>query len=216
MTGTRGVRRRRCPPSCADRSRRPRGAGARLRPPRHSSSTSRLKDLGEHRLKDLSAPERVYQLGDGSFPALKSLYRTDLPVPATPFLGRERSSPRSSSVLLGGRCSSAHPHRAWWDEGRPGSHCRQPPSPLTPIPTASGGSRCAASRPGAGARDRPRRRSSVIEQPDRPLEDVLAEMLTGKRMLLLFDNAEHLLPDAAAAIAALRDLDGPKAHGHEP
>ena len=48
-----------------------------------------LKDLGEHRLKDLSAPERIYQLGDGDFPALKSLYRTNLPVPATPFLGRE-------------------------------------------------------------------------------------------------------------------------------
>jgi predicted ATPase len=50
----------------------------------------------------------------------------------------------------------------------------------------------------------------VIEQPDRPLEDVLAEMLAGKRMLLLLDNAEHLLPDAAGAIATLRDLDGPK------
>ena len=50
----------------------------------------------------------------------------------------------------------------------------------------------------------------VIEQPDRPLEDVLAEMLGGKRMLLLLDNAEHLLPGAADAIATLRDLDGPK------
>ncbi len=50
----------------------------------------------------------------------------------------------------------------------------------------------------------------VIEQPGRPLEDVLAEMLGGKRMLLLLDNAEHLLPDAAGSIAALRDLDGPK------
>jgi predicted ATPase/class 3 adenylate cyclase len=48
-----------------------------------------LRDLGEHRLKDLSAPERIYQLGDGDFPPLKSLYRTNLPVPATPFLGRE-------------------------------------------------------------------------------------------------------------------------------
>jgi predicted ATPase/class 3 adenylate cyclase len=48
-----------------------------------------LRDLGEHRLKDLSAPERIYQLGDGDFPALRSLYRTNLPVPATPFLGRE-------------------------------------------------------------------------------------------------------------------------------
>ena len=50
----------------------------------------RLRDLGEHRLKDLSAPERIYQLGDGEFPPLKSLYRTNLPIPATPFLGRKR------------------------------------------------------------------------------------------------------------------------------
>jgi predicted ATPase len=49
-----------------------------------------LLDLGEHRLKDLSAPERIYQLGEADFPALKSLYRTNLPVPATPFLGREQ------------------------------------------------------------------------------------------------------------------------------
>ena len=35
----------------------------------------------------------------------------------------------------------------------------------------------------------------MIEQPGRPLEDVLAEMLGGKRMLLVLDNAEHLLPD---------------------
>src|SRR4051794_23477486 len=51
---------------------------------------SPLLDLGEHRLKDLSASERVYQLGDGEFPRLKTLYQTNLPVPATPFLGRER------------------------------------------------------------------------------------------------------------------------------
>ena len=51
--------------------------------------TDGLRDLGEHRLKDLSAPERIYQLGDDDFPPLKSLYRTNLPIPATPFLGRE-------------------------------------------------------------------------------------------------------------------------------
>src|SRR2546423_1119584 len=51
--------------------------------------TDGLLDLGEHRLKDLSAPERIYQLGEEDFPALKSLYRTNLPIPATPFLGRE-------------------------------------------------------------------------------------------------------------------------------
>ncbi|MEP7223909.1 MAG: adenylate/guanylate cyclase domain-containing protein [Actinomycetota bacterium] len=60
-----------------------------------SSSTAQLvgrelRDLGEHRFKDLSAPERVFQLGDRRFPPLTSLYRTNLPIPATPFLGRER------------------------------------------------------------------------------------------------------------------------------
>ena len=53
-----------------------------------------LVDLGEHRLKDLSAPVRLYQLGDGEFPALAALYRTNLPVPATPFLGRASASSR--------------------------------------------------------------------------------------------------------------------------
>jgi len=49
-----------------------------------------LRDLGEHRLKDLESPERLYQVGEGEFPPVKSLYRATLPVPATPFLGRQR------------------------------------------------------------------------------------------------------------------------------
>ena len=58
-----------------------------------------LRDLGEHRLKDLSAPERLYQLGESEFPPLKSLYRTNLPVPATPFLGREHELAEALSLL---------------------------------------------------------------------------------------------------------------------
>jgi predicted ATPase/class 3 adenylate cyclase len=60
-----------------------------------SSSTAslvgvELVDLGEHRFKDLAAPERVFQLGDAEFPALKSLYRTNLPIPANPLVGRKK------------------------------------------------------------------------------------------------------------------------------
>ncbi|HEV8452588.1 MAG TPA: adenylate/guanylate cyclase domain-containing protein [Gaiellales bacterium] len=47
-----------------------------------------LRDLSEHRLKDLSTPERLFQLGEGEFSPLRTLYRTNLPIPATPFLGR--------------------------------------------------------------------------------------------------------------------------------
>lgn len=37
-----------------------------------------------------SAPQHIFQLGGGEFPPLKTLYQTNLPIPTTPFLGRER------------------------------------------------------------------------------------------------------------------------------
>jgi predicted ATPase len=49
-----------------------------------------LTDLGEHRFKDLAAPERIFQVGAANFPPLKSLYRTNLPVPANPLVGRKK------------------------------------------------------------------------------------------------------------------------------
>jgi len=56
----------------------------------------RLRDLGEHRLKDLPRPERLYQLDIGGlpdeFPPLRSLDTrpNNLPTPLTPLIGRER------------------------------------------------------------------------------------------------------------------------------
>src|SRR4029453_11982479 len=50
----------------------------------------RLRDLGMHRLKDLAAPERLYQFGDDEVPPLKSLDQTTLPVEPAAFVGRER------------------------------------------------------------------------------------------------------------------------------
>ena len=50
-----------------------------------------LRDLGEHRLRDLARVERVWQVGRADFPPLRSLMRDrhNLPVPSTPMLGRE-------------------------------------------------------------------------------------------------------------------------------
>jgi predicted ATPase/class 3 adenylate cyclase len=53
-------------------------------------STLEVRDLGEHRLKDLTTPERIYQLGHDEHPPLKSLNQTNLPVQPTPLIGRER------------------------------------------------------------------------------------------------------------------------------
>lgn len=54
-----------------------------------------LRNLGEHRLKDLGRPERIFQLVapglPADFPPLRSLesYRHNLPSQATPLIGRE-------------------------------------------------------------------------------------------------------------------------------
>ena len=61
-----------------------------------------LRDLGEHRLKDLAAPERIYQFGAEAFPPLRSLQRTNLPIPATPFLGRQRELDEVTTLLGSG------------------------------------------------------------------------------------------------------------------
>jgi predicted ATPase len=50
----------------------------------------RVRDLGEHRLKDLIRTERIYQLGHEDFPPLKSINATNLPLPADPLVGRKK------------------------------------------------------------------------------------------------------------------------------
>ena len=48
-----------------------------------------LTDLGEHRLKDIAEAVPIYQLGNGSFPPLKTISNTNLPTPASSFVGRD-------------------------------------------------------------------------------------------------------------------------------
>src|SRR5499427_3515004 len=60
----------------------------------HALADAPVRDLGPHRLKDLTAPERIYQLEiEGlptEFPRLKTLDAgmKNLPVPRTSFVGR--------------------------------------------------------------------------------------------------------------------------------
>jgi predicted ATPase/class 3 adenylate cyclase len=58
-----------------------------------------LRDLGEHRLKDLTAAQRLYQLGEGEFPALKALYEANLPVQPTALVGRARELAEVGELL---------------------------------------------------------------------------------------------------------------------
>ena len=160
-----------------------------------------LRDLGEHRLKDLSAPERVYQLGDGDFPALKSLYRTNLPVPATPFLGREQELAEVVELLgaddtrlltltgpggtgktrlalqAAGLTSDAYPDGVYW-------------IPLAPLRDAT----------------------LVLATAGQTLgsKNGLAEHISDKAMLCLFDNFEQVVdagPELAGLLAECPNLD---------
>jgi class 3 adenylate cyclase len=61
-----------------------------------------LSDLGEHRLKDFATPVWIYQLGTERFPPLKTISNTNLPRPASSFVGREKEVAQIGALLRDG------------------------------------------------------------------------------------------------------------------
>jgi len=61
-----------------------------------------VTDLGEHRLKDFEGPVSIYQLGAERFPPLKTISNTNLPRPASSFVGREREVEEVTALLRDG------------------------------------------------------------------------------------------------------------------
>jgi predicted ATPase len=155
--------------------------------------TDGLRDLGLHRLKDLSAPERIYQLGNVDFPPLKTLHQTNLPIPSTPFLGRGAELAQVHGLLsqddvrlltltgpggtgktrlalhTAGALADSYVHGVWWV---PLAALRDPRLVLEMVAHA------------LGARNG------------------LAEHIADRSMLLLLDNFEQV-SEAAADVAAL-------------
>ena len=151
-----------------------------------------VRDLGVHRLKDLSAPEKIYQLGDGGFAPLRALFATNLPVPLTPFIGRELEVSEAGALLgrvgvrlvtltgaggsgktrlalqVAGDAADAYPDGIWWV---PLAAISEAADVMPAIATALGGS-----------------------SP--------AEAIGNRRMLLLLDNFEQVV-DAAPGVAGL-------------
>ncbi|MGH2488552.1 MAG: adenylate/guanylate cyclase domain-containing protein, partial [Candidatus Limnocylindria bacterium] len=64
--------------------------------------TKGLRELGEHRLKDFAQPVTLYQLGAERFPPLKTISNTNLPRPASTFVGREREVGEVAALLSDG------------------------------------------------------------------------------------------------------------------
>jgi predicted ATPase/class 3 adenylate cyclase len=59
-------------------------------------------DLGEHRLKDFAQPVSIFQLGSHEFPPLRTISNTNLPRPASSFVGREREIAELTALLSDG------------------------------------------------------------------------------------------------------------------
>jgi predicted ATPase/Tfp pilus assembly protein PilF len=150
-----------------------------------------VRDLGLHRLKDLSAPERLFQLGSDAFPPLKTLHQTNLPVPATPFLGREREIDELADLL------------------------RRPEVRLVTLtgPGGSGKTRLSLQAAAAAADDYEHgvwwvplsslSDPALVEPAASQAlgsKDTLSAAVGDKRLLLVLDNFEHLL-DAAAGVS---------------
>ncbi|MBA3734854.1 MAG: hypothetical protein H0W90_06615 [Actinobacteria bacterium] len=163
--------------------------------------TDGLTNLGEHRLKDLTAPERIYQLDAEQFPPLKSLHQSNLPIASTPFVGREKEFPEVVGLLSQDRIrlltltgpggtgktrlamqaaaavSERYPHGVWW-------------VPLAALRASELVLEAAALALGA--------------------KDGLAEHIGDRSLLLLFDNFEQVVeaaPDVAALLAACPNLE---------
>ena len=164
-----------------------------------------LRDLGEHRLKDLAQPEHIFQLViDGcpsEFPALRTLDRTpnNLPIQVTTFIGREKeirdglklldgtrlltlTGPGGTgktrlSLQLAAEVANQFPDGAFW-------------VPLAPITDPEIVPSTIAHALGV-----------QVAGNEVPL-DRLTEHVRGKRMLLVLDNFEQILP-AAPTVSTL-------------
>jgi predicted ATPase/class 3 adenylate cyclase len=165
-----------------------------------------IRDLGMHRLKDLSRPERLFQLViDGApdeFPPLRTLEATpnNLPTQLTSFIGRENDVEEARRLLQRSRVLTLT---------GPGGIGKTRLS----LQVAA---ELVASFPGgvffvplSALRDPDLIASAIAQAAGVPVtgnrapEDVVNEYLKDRKVLLVLDNFEQLLPDGAPAVSRL-------------
>jgi predicted ATPase/class 3 adenylate cyclase len=157
-----------------------------------------LRDLGRHRLKDFEGSIRIHQLGNREFPPLRTPGSIELPVPATPFLGREQElfdavslvyerDPRVLTVVGPGGTGktrfSIELARLLGDDADGGTVF----VPLAPLRDPAFVVPAVADRLGASS----------------PEPAAIAARIGERRTHVVCDNLEHLLPGAARPLAEL-------------
>jgi len=166
-----------------------------------------LAELGEHRLKDLFRPERVFQLVapdlTSEFPPLRTLdtYRNNLPLQHTPLIGREKEVAEVRDLLRGdetrlltltgpggtGKTRLALQAAADLLDDFPDGTFFAPLATLTEaellIPTVA-------------------ETLGMRETAEQPLDESIKDYLGERRLLFVLDNFEQVL-EAAPAVSEL-------------
>ena len=154
---------------------------------------------GEHRLKDIEGSVSIYQLGETTFPPLKTISNTNLPRPASSFIGREREREEVVRELRDGArlLTLTGP-------GGSGKTRLAVEAAATLVPDYKAG----VFWVGLASLREP---SLVTEQIAQTLglRDGLAEHIDAREMLLLLDNLEQVIeaaPELSALVAACPNL----------
>jgi predicted ATPase/class 3 adenylate cyclase len=158
-----------------------------------------LTDLGEHRLKDIKGAVAIVQLGDGNFPPLKTISNTNLPRPASSFVGRAAELAGVLSLVEGGSrlVTLTGP-------GGSGKTRLALEAAATLVPSYKAGTFWVGL---ASLRDA----SLVTATISQTIGSTngLAEHIGEREMLLLVDNLEHVIgaaPELAALLPACPNL----------
>ncbi|MGH2642255.1 MAG: ATP-binding protein [Actinomycetota bacterium] len=161
-----------------------------------------LVDLGEHHLKDLPVPERLYQLGDRLFPRLKTVSPSNLPVPTTPFVGRSPELAEVTDIL-------EDPATRLLTIAGPGGigKTRLAIQAANQVSASfPGGLRWVALAPlrdALAVQAEIAEMFAITEDDEAGLGASIERQLQGRRTLVLLDNAEHLLPELGDRLASL-------------
>ena len=166
-----------------------------------------LKGLGEFRLRDLTEPELIYQLTHADLPADFPPIRTlaerigNLPLQVSSFVGRDRELEQTAAVLGQARVVTLT------GPGGVGKTrlALQAAGQLSPR-FGDGAWLCelAPVRDPAGVDDAVAAVFSLAARAGQSTREALVEFLRGKQLLLVLDNCEHLLAEAAALAGVLQ------------
>lgn len=162
-----------------------------------------LRDMGEHRLKDLQQPRRIFQLVIAglpeTFPPLKSLdaLPNNLQIQLTSFIGRETEMAEIKRLLKGTRLLTL---TGPGGTGKTRLALQVAADLLETFDDGVWQIELASLKDPALVPQVVSTTLGLREQPSQPILDVLTDYLRPKSLLLLLDNCEHLI-DACAHLA---------------